>query len=195
MIHLSVCIPAVFERFSPDLYDELRRQITAGGLDGQVEILALFDNRQRSLGRKRNDLLSAANGKYVTHLDDDDWIAPSYCADIVEAIVSNHEPGLIAFDSEVTLNGGNPFRVVTAIDANNEPPVQVGGLWQTITRQPWNWCAWRRDLCVAFPDQTNGEDWEWVRRMLIRIHSHVKLDKVLHYYRYNNATSVADGMP
>tara|TARA_B110000208_G_scaffold176584_1_gene223083 strand:- start:731 stop:910 length:180 start_codon:yes stop_codon:yes gene_type:complete len=35
-----------------------------------IEIISIFDNKKRSIGRKRDDALKMAQGKYVTFIDD-----------------------------------------------------------------------------------------------------------------------------
>jgi len=53
------------------LLEELRRQcIENSALD--VEVLTSVDNKEKSTGRKRQELLEAATGKYIIFIDDDE---------------------------------------------------------------------------------------------------------------------------
>jgi hypothetical protein len=58
-IELSILIPAVFERSSWLMYDSLLAMVA----DRPVEVLALFDNKKRTLGAKRNALMAMAQGQ------------------------------------------------------------------------------------------------------------------------------------
>ena len=62
-----------------------------------------------------------------------------------------------------------------------------------ITRKPWHWCVWRAELAktASFPDGTIDEDWYWLRQLVPRVKKQHRIDKVLHYYRYNHKTSLA----
>jgi hypothetical protein len=58
---LSILIPSVPSRrkfFLDRLLDDLEKQI---GDRNDVEILVLYDNKKRSLGQKRSDLLNLAH--------------------------------------------------------------------------------------------------------------------------------------
>ena len=193
MIQLSILIPAVFDRQSWDLYNYLRADIAGR----PVEVLALFDDKHRSLGAKRNALMSIAQGEYITHLDDDDWFLHGYTDAVLGAIAANAGVDLIAYNNHSSLNGSPVFEVSTGLDYPNEQAHMVDGQWAAIKRKPWLWCCWRRELVksVLFPDKTCGEDWGWLDQVLPLVESCVKIEKVLHVYKYSNKSSVADGRP
>ena len=44
-----------------------------------------LDNREKTIGQKRNELLDASTGKYFCFIDDDDEISPIYIDKIVQA--------------------------------------------------------------------------------------------------------------
>lgn len=69
----------------------------------RVEILTLTDNKQRSIGAKRQALLNLAQGKYIAFLDDDDVPSHNY----IERAVSLQMMGLIdviTFNQYVSIN-------------------------------------------------------------------------------------------
>ena len=61
-------------------------------------------------------------------------------------------------------------------------------------RYPWIWCVWRREnvVDISFEDSINkinyGEDKEWLLQVMKsnKIKIETKIDKVLHYYRFNS---------
>jgi glycosyltransferase involved in cell wall biosynthesis len=43
-----------------------------------IELIAFFDNKKRTIGKKRDEMLDLAKGEYLVFIDDDDRIAPDY---------------------------------------------------------------------------------------------------------------------
>lgn len=76
-----------FER----VYTCLRHQIAAYGYHGRVEILSNRDNGKKTIGQKRNELLAAATGDYVCHVDDDDRVADDYMPRLVTACLEGKD--------------------------------------------------------------------------------------------------------
>jgi hypothetical protein len=203
---LSILIPALVERASK-LPEELGRQISAQS--APVELLVLTDNRKRSIGSKRNALMDLAQGRFLTHLDDDDWIAPTYIEDIVHEIRASdvvtdyakpdsltNDTDVIVFNQEATWNGQNPFVVRCGVEFENEEvhkdPNNLA--WQDIHRKPWHWNVWRTTLarCAQFADNCIDEDWFWLRQVIPEIRKQRRIDKVLHYYRYDSTVSASN---
>ena len=173
---------------------------------GSVEILISSDNFAASLGVKRNQLVRAAKGRYIVNLDDDDSVSDQFIERVISAVrdsdgVSN-PPDVIAYNSIATINHGNPFLVTTSISDNYlktakediEQARIVDGKWISITRPPWHWCCWRRELAAQFqfPDGTVDEDWYWLRQILPAVKEAVHLKKALHFYDYNNDQSLSN---
>jgi hypothetical protein len=73
---LSILIPTVFER--QESFNKLKAfinyQINEYDLHDQVEVLHLVDNKEMTIGEKRNKLYQMANGIYSLQIDDDDSI-------------------------------------------------------------------------------------------------------------------------
>jgi len=186
-------IPAVLDRLSSPLLEKLQRQARQLPADTQVEILALYDNRRRSTGLKRQALLDAAQGAFVACLDDDDDVSPFYFERITRAIQAQPDADVIVFDNISILNGENPFRVITGIEFENEPVRKEGGDWVDIHRKPWHWCAWSARLAKAarFPDGYIDDDWFWCRQMVPLVKKQHRIDEALHYYQYNSKTSLS----
>lgn len=179
---ILVCtVPSRLTNHLPRLLLDLTRQ--ADGFP--VEILAFFDNKHRSVGAKRNGLLRLAQGRYVSFVDDDDRIAPTYVTDIIEAIHDRPDADVIVFDSEVRLNGGTPKRCVYGLEyAYTDLP----DLW---TGRPAHTMVWRRDLVadIAFPESNYGEDFAWVRLAASRAKVQARIPKLLYFYDFHEATS------
>jgi hypothetical protein len=88
-ILLTIAIPTIEQReeFFYEFYNEIKKQSEPYG--EQIEIIYLCDNKEISIGRKRQLLNEMAKGKYVVQWDDDDWIDKNAIDAIMEGIKSD----------------------------------------------------------------------------------------------------------
>lgn len=182
---LSVLIADIASRreMSWKLFDKLAAQ--AAGLP--VEILLLLDNRQRSVGKKREALIEIAKGDYVAFVDDDDDVSDYYVESIAGVLMFT-APDLVVFDSICTLNDGPDVRVRHDFRFADEQYNPAG-----FKRGAWHIHAWDRDIAskYRFPDTNKGEDEAWLKRVRPLVQSHIKIDKPLYHYRYSDLTTEA----
>lgn len=182
---LSILTPAVPSRWAQlqKLSDEISRQIEGW----PVEHLILMDNKKRTVGEKRDALLRAARGQYVAFVDDDDWIAPNYTAEIIDAAESGVD--VITFLQRATVNDIEStieFRL-----GNPNEGFKPGGITR---RNAWHVCAWRRQRAVLshFPATNYGEDWAFAAPLCgIAGLKELHIPKILHHYRHSTATTEA----
>ena len=182
---LSILTPAVPSRMAQleRLYEELVWQI--GGL--AVEHLTLLDNKQRTVGEKRDALLRAARGQYVAYVDDDDWISRDYVAELVKA--AKEGPDVITFLQEATVNG-----VTAEVEHRLGNPNESFPGNGRIKRNAWHTCGWKRSLAIQshFPASSFGEDWAFAAPLCaIPGLREVHIPTVLHYYRHSMETTEA----
>jgi len=187
---LSILIPSIPSRFSlaQALVKKLEDQIG----DLPVEVCVFTDNKRRSIGLKRDALVQIASGKMLSFCDDDDDISPEYCPEMVAAIRSNHDVDTVVFTQHACIDGKN-FSVRFGLEY--KVPEQARLLWngqfKNITRPPWTVCAWKSSLAKkhSFPDTGMDEDWQWIQKLLPEAKTQARIEKVLHTYRFNSATS------
>lgn len=55
-------------------------------LTSECEVVLNVDDKQKTVGKKRNELLDQSNGQYVAFVDDDDMVSPDYVSKILTAI-------------------------------------------------------------------------------------------------------------
>jgi glycosyltransferase involved in cell wall biosynthesis len=167
------------------LYTKLLNQV--GNED--VEILCMIDNKKRSIGDKRNALVVASRGDYLAFIDDDDDVFNDYISELLAGIKSNAD--VIVFNEICTFNGENTFIVRPGIEFENEKTRKVNGLWVDIKRKPWHWCAWKSSIAKTerVPDMNNGEDELWCRRLLTKIKTQYRINKILRIYRFDKSIS------
>ena len=190
-ILLSILIPSLFNRQEVfnELIDKLEKQIKENKLDKQIEIITHIDNKNVRLIRKRNNMLLSSKGKFVALLDDDDTVSDDYIKEIVNKIKEKPESDVITFKQHCNCDGWE-FGIIS--DINFKLHVKHVGDSNYI-RYPWIWCVWRREnvVDISFEDSNNkinyGEDKEWLLQVMKsnKIKIETKIDKVLHYYRFD----------
>lgn len=190
----SILIPTIPNRLNKQFQQVLQVATDQVG-DKNVEILALLDNKKRSIGLKRDALVQSARGDYLAFLDDDDHIEPNYVEEIYNCIETNPDADVIVFNQQSTINGGNPFVVKFGIEYENEEAgYDEAGVWKDITRKPFHICVWKTTLAQSerFPDASYGEDWHWAKRLIPKVAKQVRIDKVLHHYRFDDKVTEAE---
>lgn len=147
-----------------------------------VEILYLGDNKKRSVGTKRNDLINLAQGEYISFIDDDDMVSSDYCTLILKEI--EHNPDVICFNAFRNFNGRKDRPVIYSALFKQDADKQ-----HVYERIPNHLSVWRKDLCLPFQDRNFGEDSEWAIRMRQLIKTSRKIDKVLYQYWFDSRTT------
>lgn len=187
MIKLSILIATVPSRlntFFPTLIDSLNAQI---GNRDDIEILGFYDNKKRTVGQKRNDLLDLAEGEFLTFIDDDDRVADDYIESIMECIYNNPNADCIVFDCITTIDGdtNNPTYSKYSIQYDY---THVGDQWRG---KPAHTMVWKSEIAkgTSYLSQNYGEDIDWVKRACVNIIDEIRIDKVLYYYDFNNSTT------
>lgn len=100
---LSILIPTVVGR--EDEFNLLFAKITYQYQGDEVEVAYLKDNKEMTIGEKREKLYQMANGLFSWQVDDDDEIANNAIELILEAIKSNPEVDVISFEEYCWMDG------------------------------------------------------------------------------------------
>lgn len=166
---LTILIPAIPERLKQlqSLMSELGHQIESCCAGNEVEVISLLDNKWVPIGTKRQRLLDMASGKYVTFIDDDDWISDVYLSAILEVIHGEHAYDLITFAAVAYLKNdtGETTRhtINQSIKFKNE---QINHERPT-KRKPVHNSVWLRTIAQQsrFPATMYGEDFEWAEKL------------------------------
>ncbi len=190
MLKLTILVPTVPSRlhyFYPRIMGQLIQQ-TKHRTD--VELIAFFDNKKRSTGRKRQAMLELVQGEYVVFIDDDDRISDDYVEEILTALYNNPNCDCVVFDSICQVNGGIPYVCKYGIEFeygfidSNQP--QLG--WRG---KPAHTMVYKSNIAKKHPfiDVQNGEDSDWVKRACKDIKYQVRIDMVLYFYDANYQTT------
>ena len=182
MKSLSILIPTLFERgdWLGELLNQIYSQAATHDLTDRIEVLTLGDNRTRTVGTKRNDLMNLARSDYLTFIDDDDKIDDAYLKSIFAIIDTVPTFDVLTYMMHTTLHDGR------VIFSKYSVQYEVHGLegadwWRG---KPTHTCIWRADVArkEQFPEINYGEDADWACRVAEHVEEEYHLDEVLYYY-------------
>lgn len=183
---LTICIPTVegredkFYRLSADLHkqrDRLPRR-------SAVEIIYDRDNKEKSIGQKRDDLLRRAKGLFVQMTDDDDMLAPNALYTWVYLIETMRGLTNIGFIERCELDDGKGCQADRSARYTDWAD-NVNGFG--FVRTPDNKNPIRTSLCIAaggYADMRYGEDHEFSKRVLPYLTNEAYVKQELYYYQY-----------
>lgn len=178
---LSILICTVLERRQQFqlLLNEFNRQ--KEGFD--VEVLFEQDNKQISVGAKRQKLLVRSNGQYIVFFDDDDWPKPHYISDIIQALRSG--PDCLGYRIRMTTNGE---KVQECCHSLRYPQWAENVDGYDYVRNVTHFNVVKRSLAVqvGFKDMRFGEDKVYSDKLTRLCKTEVFIDKVMFHYRYSN---------
>ena len=181
-MRLSILICTIPER--KDKFFKLTEKLTKQ-INENVEVLYESDNRVKSVGEKRNSLLSSATGDYVCFIDDDDDISDDYISKILEAIET--EPDCVAINLRYFHN--NEY-----IGLSHHSIKYFS--WKTVKteaeiffeRTPNHLNPIRRSkaILVKFPEVSHGEDHAWSNEIKQYLHTEVNIDEPIYFYYHED---------
>jgi len=123
----------------------------------KIEICISFDNREKKIGTKRQELLQGAKGKYVSFIDDDDLVTEAYFEDALATIQGEfHVCRLRGQMSEYTFTHSLENRL--------DMPMAIGDVF---LRPPNHLNVMMTDIAnlIPFKDASQGEDLDWTIRL------------------------------
>ena len=187
---LSILIPTTVDRRESytKLKNEFLRQIEENGLQDTVEIKSCEDNKEMSIGSKRDLLYKAANGKYSLQWDSDDWIHAEAIKLIVEAAKQN--PDCITYKELCTIDGEVKFSNFSKEyddwngDGNNV--LSDGFHFQ---RTPFFKTPIRTEYCqhIGVADLRWAEDHDFARLIKNMLHTEVHIDEFIYLYQHTSS--------
>lgn len=170
------------EQFSK-LFDKLSNQVKENHLEDQIEILFFNDNREHTVGFKRNALVQRSQGQYLNFIDDDDDIHDNYIKMIYDKL--QDKPDCVSLNGVITFNGNNPAAFVHSIQYKGY--FQQDGVYY---RPPNHLNTMKRSVAsqFLFPDISHGEDTNWAMQIAQSglLNSEATLDIPYYFYKYTD---------
>lgn len=154
----SILIPTIpgREKGLTQLLDSLREKLVRLAPALRYEVCLSFDNREMSIGVKRQKLLEMAKGKYLSFIDDDDDITDAYVEDLWAMIQGGyHTMRLRGQMSQYTFVHSTEITMATPMATDTDPPI--------FQRPPNHLNPMLADVAklVPFKDAVHGEDLDW----------------------------------
>jgi hypothetical protein len=183
---LSILIPCIPSRFQKveKLFEKLQQAIG----DKNIEIVCVIDNKLKSIGEKRDNLVQICNGKYFMFVDDDDDI--DNLEDVYERTFLDVD--VITFKSECRNSSGSKF--VVTHNLGNEIEHKNDGLGNYIDckRPPFHINAWNEKYkAYHYPFVSYGEDWGWLKQFIHLAKEESFIDKIVYKYNFDPAITEA----
>jgi hypothetical protein len=159
----SVLIPTIPGRETKlhTLIMSIREKVARICPDLRVEICLSFDNRETSIGLKRQTLLNQAKGKYLSFIDDDDTITDAYVEDVWACFQGGyHTMRLRGQMKEYTFTHSVAVKLNDPMATKDDPPV--------FQRPPNHLNPMFSDIAkfIPFKDALRGEDLDWTLTLL-----------------------------
>jgi len=186
-IKLSILVPTVPSRidyFYPKIMKHLLQQIKKYD---NIELISFFDNKKRSIGKKRQEMLELSQGEYVVFIDDDDRIADNYVDEIMNALNNNPDTDCVVFDCICCVNGGSTKLCKYGIEFEYGD-ILDGKEWRG---KPAHVMVYNSKIAKKhkYNDMKQAEDFDWVKRACQDIKIQTRIDKVLYYYDAEYSTT------
>lgn len=147
-----------------------------------VEIIALPDSKESTIGAKRQWLLEFAQGDYIVFIDDDDTVAPDYIPQILAAI--EYKPDAIGFLIDCDMEGV-PAKAIASIKYP-EWRDNVDGF--DYVRSIYHKTPVRRELALKAGFNVSmrfSEDHDYAMRLKHHLKSEYFINQTMYYYRYH----------
>lgn len=182
---LAILIPTVVDREDnlEILLKELYRQRIALPLPNLVQFQVKSDNKEMTIGEKREFMYKESIGEYSWQIDDDDTIAPNAIVEILKAIES--KPDCVTFEEYVNIDGKEykSNHSLQYVDWEGDGHAE---LWDGFHfhRTPFFKSVIKTDIAksVPIPYIRFGEDHQWAQSLKQHLKTEIHIQEQL--YRY-----------
>jgi glycosyltransferase involved in cell wall biosynthesis len=150
----------------------------SGQCKDKVEILVDADNGEKTIGKKRNDLVASACGEYVVFVDDDDDVSDDYAPKILFALRTR--PDCVGMEGIITIGGESSIFKhsieycgwYTGIDGYYRTPNHLNPIKRSIA------------LAVGFPSSVQfGEDQRYSEAIIKHLKTEKYIEGPIYFYK------------
>lgn len=183
---LTIMIPTTVDRrpLFEKLIMELWRQVVENSSAHLVNIIHEEDNKEISVGLKRQRLLERAEGTWVVGFDSDDWPAPSYIQEIVYALKENPNTDHVGFIEDCDIDGQKSISIFSIKHKSWDE--QEPGYDQVRCANTKSVIRRTKALQIGYEDSRFGEDRVFSEAVTPLLESEVFIEKPLYFYRHNS---------
>ena len=155
--------------------------------DCEVELISCYDEKQLTIGEKRELMYKEANGIFSFQIDDDDDIADDAIELILKAIKENPDVDCVTFEERVRLDGvefkSNHSLSYFSWEGDGTKELSDGfHFWRT----PFFKSVIKTEIAksVPIPHCRWGEDNMWADELRKVLKTEYHINKQLYYYDY-----------
>jgi len=168
-----------------------------GIIDAQVEgkpvdIMVLKDNRERSIGEKRQLALDLCKTRYISFIDDDDIVSAKYVQLILNEM--KQEPTGIGFRGIITTKNQSAIEFVhkAGLRYSEKPEQYMRALVYTRPLNHLNPVLTDIAREIGFKPISDGEDWDYSLRLAESglITDQTFIDEFLYFYQYRGKDKI-----
>jgi hypothetical protein len=158
----SVLVPTIpgREQSLESLLAGIREKVARLAPHLRVEYRVNFDRREKSIGRKREELLQEAQGRYMSFIDDDDQMTDAYIEDLRATIAGGfHVMRLRGQIQQYTFTHSTEISLTSPMAAGDvflRPPNHLNPMLTDVAK------------LIHFGDAVRGEDLDWTIRLAKR---------------------------
>jgi hypothetical protein len=123
----------------------------------RIEFCLAFDNRETSVGMKRQQLVQGAKGRYCSFIDDDDEITDAYVEDLYATMQGSYP--VMRLRGQIS-----PYTFTHSLANSLSSPMARG---EVFLRPPNHLNPMMTDVAklIHYKDAVRGEDLDWTIRM------------------------------
>lgn len=188
-MRLTIAIPSIVERQSEfeKRKSYIEKQIAVNGLEKEVELIYLIDNREMTIGEKRERLYSMAKGEYCVQIDDDDKVPSNYVYNVW--LATHAKVDCIGYLEEVLI-GGRVFRSKHSIAYQKWEDVPTAPDGIRFRRTPFCKTPIRTELCrkAGVPHLRFAEDEGFANRIRPMLNTEIFINDIMYIYQAPNLT-------
>lgn len=177
---LTICIPTIKERENQfkSLKSFIEKQTKKYGAG--IEIISICDNKEISIGAKRQQMYEMARGLYSWQIDDDDSITEGCIDLIMEAI--KQDADCVTFKEICIFENRTEYSSFSL--RWSEWGDKVGGFDHV--RTPFCKTPIKTELCLkaAVKDMRYGEDHQFAKDVYPLLKTEAYIDEFVYIYRY-----------
>jgi len=155
----------------------------------RIEIVISEDNKEKSVGTKRNEILDKAKGKYVCFIDDDDIVSKWYLSEILNVLDTDLYDGVGFWG--IYYVSGNPVMEFNHSNANGGHFKKDGKQHRPLNHLNPVRTEFARQ--IKFPEKNFAEDADYCDRLLesklIKSEYNFNIDKVMYHYLFDPNTT------
>lgn len=185
-VKLSILICTLLER-SEQLEELINKQLKeqVKKFNGEIEIIAYWNNGERKLADIRQALVDEARGEYVCFIDDDDKVPDYYCEKIMEAIKT--KPDMVGWRMQAYWSNIKLKPTFHSLEYKGWSEDQKGYYRNASHLNPV-----KKEIAQKVKFQHRGkypEDERWAKQIARLLETEVFIDDVMYHYHYEPTES------